>query len=152
MSASGLMGGDREPALAIPLGSLSLLDITLAGTVARQRKDQHLRARARRFSERSNWDSWSIARPLRECVHHPTSADERHLSLQPVDRTGTQAYKPGRLAYSSAPRELLAGSLHLVGFSTRATEIAADDPRLAGELLPTHNLRLDGRQPCFDAL
>src|SRR5215510_11831947 len=85
-------------------------------------------------------------------VHHPTSAAERHLALQPVDRTGTQAYKPGGLAYSSAPGELLAGSLHLVGFSTRATEIAADDARLAGELLPARNLRLDGREPCLDAL
>src|SRR5262249_19994756 len=64
-------------------------------------------------------------------VHHPTSAAERHLALQPVDRTGTQAYKPGGLAYPSAPGELLAGSLHLVGFSTWATEIAADDARLA---------------------
>src|SRR5262245_775146 len=85
-------------------------------------------------------------------VHHPTSAAERHLALQPVDRTGTQAYKPSRLAYSSAPGELLAGSLHLVGLSTWATEIAADDARLAGELLPARNLRLDGRQPRLDAL
>src|SRR5215475_14571650 len=85
-------------------------------------------------------------------VHHPTSAAERHLALQPVDRTGTQAYKPGGLAYSSALGELLAGSLHLIGFSTRATEIAADDARLAGELLPARNLCLDGREPCLDAL
>src|SRR5262245_57571745 len=85
-------------------------------------------------------------------VHHPTSAAERHLALQPVDRTGTQAYKPGGLAYSTAPGELLAGSLHLVGFSTRATEIAADDARLAGELLPVRNLGLDRREPCLDAL
>src|SRR5262245_54953393 len=82
-------------------------------------------------------------------VHHPTSAAERHLALQPVNRTGTQAYQPSRLAYSSAPGELLAGSLHLVGFSTWATEIAADDARLAGELLPARNLRLDGREPCL---
>src|SRR5262245_13029422 len=82
----------------------------------------------------------------------PHFSRRRHLALQPVDRTGTQACKPGGLAYSSAPRELLAGSLHLVGFSTRATEIAADDARLAGELLPVRNLGLDRREPCLDAL
>src|SRR5262245_12944902 len=80
------------------------------------------------------------------------SSAERHLKLQPVNRSRSETCEPCRLAYSRAPRELLACELHLVSLRAWPPEIAAYDPRLGHELLAPGDLGLDGSEPGLDSL
>jgi hypothetical protein len=83
---------------------------------------------------------------------HNSSAIERQLALQAVDRAGPLARQAGHLADPHALGELPTRSLHLLRFRTWATEVPADDARLGREVLTARDLGFDGREPSLHAL
>jgi hypothetical protein len=82
----------------------------------------------------------------------PRMRGSRILAFKSVDSADAEASQLGGLDDAGAFRQLQAGTLDLVGFGTRAPQLAAHLARLAGELAVAGELVLDDAQPCPDPL